>query len=122
MYEITLTDGEEAALRAVAAQTGQTIEALVHRAVAAQYPIFSARFTTQASENERLLALMRARGHLVSEGEALSPEEEALEASLPPYGSAEEAALLQQLAGEAGEAFRAAGTTGADAIIRGRGE
>ncbi len=122
MYQILFSDEEEAALRAVAAQTGQTIETLVHRAVAAQYPLSRVESSPQASANEQLLALMRARGQLVSEDDALGPEEAALEASLPPYGSEEEARLLQELASEAGEAFRAAGTTAADEIILGRGE
>jgi hypothetical protein len=44
------------------------------------------------------------------------------EAVLPLPGSKEEQQLLEELAREAGEAFRAAGTSGADEIIRGRGE
>lgn len=118
MYQITFSDEEEVRLRAIAAQTGQTIEALVHNAVTAQY----ARATTETTQKEHLLVWMRARGHLAVEDEVLSPEEGAREMALPPYGSKEEERLLRELAREAGEAFQATGTTIADDIVEERGE
>lgn len=122
MYKITLSDEEEARLREVAAQTGQTIENLVHSAVAERYPIAGTAAPSKVSDYARLLDRMKAKGHLVSEEEINDPDEAAHEARLPPYGSEEERKLLGTLARAAGEAFQVTGTTIADDIIEGRGE
>jgi len=71
-----------------------------------------------ASEGQRLIDTMQAKG-LLSNDEI---DETELEASLPPYGSDEEAALFEELASELGKAFGAAGTTIADEVRAERDE
>ena len=61
---------------------------------------------------------MQAKG-LLSNDEIDETEHEA---SLPPYGSDEEAALCEELANELGKAFRAAGTPIADEVWAERDE
>lgn len=67
------------------------------------------------SEGQRLVDTMQAKG-------LLSNDETELEASLPPYGSEEEAMLFEELASELGKAFGAAGTTIADEVCAERDE
>ena len=121
MYQITLSDEEEARLREIAAQTGQTIETLVHSAVAERYPVVGTAALSQSSDYGYLLDIMKTKGHLVSD-ETADLDAATNETLLPPYGSEEERTLLETLARAAGEAFRAARTTITDEIIEGRGE
>jgi hypothetical protein len=71
-----------------------------------------------SSEDQRLLDAMQAKGLLSND----DIDETALEASLPPYGSEEEAALFEELANEFGKAFQAAGTTITDEVRAERDE
>jgi hypothetical protein len=71
-----------------------------------------------ASEGQRLISIMQAKG-LLSNDEI---DETALEASLPLYGSDEEAALFEELARELGKAFQAARTTIVDEVRAERDE
>ncbi|HEY7350055.1 MAG TPA: hypothetical protein VH599_17180 [Ktedonobacterales bacterium] len=70
------------------------------------------------SESQRLLDTMQARGLLSND----DFDETALEASLPPYGSDEEAALFEELAHELGKVFQAAETTIAEEVRAERDE
>lgn len=75
---------------------------------ASKYP--EQKLAKQKPEGQMLLEAMQAKG-LLSNDEAADEEEEALETLLPPYGSKEEAILLEELASALHQVFQGSGTT-----------
>ncbi|HLJ81553.1 MAG TPA: hypothetical protein VKT52_08715 [Ktedonobacterales bacterium] len=76
-YQITLTDDEYTALKAVAEQRGASVDALVHETLAREYETTS---TTQATAMDReFLEHLHRKGVLshIATGEEDSAEEEA---------------------------------------------
>lgn len=113
--QITVTDEEYAWLAETAARTGQSIEALVHAAVAeavqhSSGPDFSPAMSVGG---DPLIAQMRRMGHIVVSDEASeSPEE----VELPPYGSEEEERLLTEVGLVAAEAARRLGKSAVELV------
>lgn len=116
---ITLPDADYEALRAAAARAGLSTEALAAGIVrqnmaARQLPTPNTPAARPAEDP--VLAIMRARGHL--EDPAVIAATMPSFDDLPPRGSPEEAKLLEEIADEFGEAWRATGKSLADLIER----
>lgn len=118
---VSLSDGEYAALQTVSAQTQQSPEELIIGAIAtltqqsgntSQAPV-SAQDAQQAKR--ALLAVMRARGHLV-EPVQLSPHPGA--DNLPPIGSPERAQFEDKLGDALSDALERSGKSILDLIER----
>jgi len=118
---ISLSDADYAALQSVSAQTQQSPEELIAVAItsmtrppnAETRPPMTLEEAQQAKE--RVLGVMRARGHLVDPS-TLPPYPGV--SSLPPAGSPERARLEEELAEELGEAFEKSGKTILELIDR----
>lgn len=112
---ITLPDVEFEALRAAAAREGLSPEELaaaaVKQAVAAKQP----PAPSQPGEDP-LIAFMRARGHL-EDPEVIKATMPSFN-NLPPPGSPEEAALMEEIGEELSDALEQMGLSIADLIER----
>lgn len=116
---IILPDADFEALRTSAERVGVSPEALAAAALmrdvaAQQLPTPSAPSITPGEDP--VLAIMRARGHL--EDPAVIAATMPSFDDLPPPGSPEEAQLMEEIADEFGEAWRATGKSLADLIER----
>lgn len=112
---ITLPDAEFEALRAAADREGLSPEELATAAVKQAVATKQSPEPSQPGEDP-LIAFMRARGHL-EDPEVIRATMPSFD-HLPPPGSPEEAALLEEIAEEFGEAWRATGKSIADLIER----
>ena len=113
---ITLPDAEFEALRAAAAREGLSPEEL---AAAAVKPTMAAKQSQPASPQpgeDPLIAFMRARGHL-EDPEVIRATMPSFD-HLPPPGSPEEAALMEEIGEELSEALEKMGLSITDLIER----
>lgn len=113
---ITLPDADYEALRAAAERAGVTPEALAAAAVTQNVAARERPAQPAQPGEDPVLAIMRARGHL--EDPAVIAATMPSFDDLPPRGSPEEARLLEEIAEEFGEAWRATGKSLADLIER----
>ena len=101
------------AIKEYAAQRGQTPEeAVVSWATSLRQPAESGK-DTQPDEDP-MIALMRANGHLVDPAAVPPPQA----TDLPPYGSEEWTRALEALGQEASDALDRMGTSVADLVER----
>lgn len=111
---ITLPDDTYEALQNAARDARRSPEELVADTVATRFNTIGNRMENSAKEDP-VLAVMRARGHLV-DPHSLPPYPGIAE--LPPQGSLEEAELLEEIGNEASDALERMGIDIADLVER----
>jgi hypothetical protein len=112
---ITLPDAEFEALRAAAAREGLSPEELAAAAVKQSVAAKQSSASPQHGEDP-LIAFMRARGHL-EDPEVIKATMPSFD-NLPPPGSAEEAALMEEVGEELSDALEKMGLSITDLIER----
>ena len=112
---ITVQDDTYDALKSAGEQAHQSPEELAAAAIARQFGAQSVMPTPEQQAKDRLLSLMRARGHLTDPRSLPSHTEFA---DLPPAGSQEEAQLLDELGEELSDALEQSGLSILDLIER----
>ncbi len=112
---IQLSDADYEAVRVAAERAKQSPEQLIAETIAERFGQPRSPDASFQESKNRLLALMRAHGHLV-EPRNVPPQHGG--ADLPPYGSAEEAQLMREIGDELSDALEQSGLSILDLIER----
>ena len=115
-HALHLPDEVYEAIAAYAAEHGQTPEEVVSawaKSATHQVEQEGRAGSASATSEDPMIAVMRAYGHLVDPRVYSQPS---TLPNVPPYGSAEQAALLEEIGNEASDALEQMGISVADLV------